>query len=225
MEVRPQSPPQLDPSLHAALHGPALRVNSDANRRTRSRPTVARPFAQDYLFDLRGYLVLKQALSHEHVAELNAGIDDYVDLAPGEWRGWVQRAPPTRNTRELHNLFEAGPAFEALIDHPSWFSYMQRYLDDGLLNGGLFIDENFATITPGATVDNPSAGATGMHSGAHKKRVRTQFRYHDGEFSCGQLNILIALTDIGPGGARHTPGCRHTSWLPRCHSFTMLMSC
>jgi len=36
--------------------------------------------------------------------------------------------------------------------------------------------------------------------------VRTQFRYHDGEFSCGQLNILIALTDIGPGGARHTPG-------------------
>jgi len=157
---------------------------------------------QDYLFDLRGYLVLKNAITADHCAELNAGIDQYVDLAPGEWRGWVQRAPPTRNTRELHNLFEAGPAFEKLIDHPSWYGRMQRYLDDGLLNGGLFIDENFATITPPATAENPKAGATGMHSGAHKRRVRTQFRYHDGEFSCGQLNILIALTNIGPGGAR-----------------------
>ena len=154
---------------------------------------------EDYLFDLRGYLVLEQALSPEHVAELNAGIDAHTYLAPGDWRGWVQRAPPGRNTREIHNLFEAGPAFEALIDHPSWFAHMQRYSDGGLLNGGLFIDENFATITPAATADSPSAGATIMHSGAHKKRVRTQFRYHDGMFHCGQINILIALTDIGPG--------------------------
>ena len=155
--------------------------------------------------------MLKQAISVDHVSELNAGIDKYVDLAPGEWRGWVQRGPPTRNTRELHNLFEAGPAFEALIDHPSWYGRMQRYLDDGLLNGGLFIDENFATVTPPSTLEEPRAGATGMHSGAHKRRVRTQFRYHDGEFSCGQLNILIALTDIGPGGARTSFACQAAS--------------
>eukprot|EP01051_Picozoa_sp_SAG22_P029460 SAG22_NODE_10931_length_509_cov_1.009756_2_plen_80_part_01 len=79
---------------------------------------------QDYLFDLRGYLVLKNVLTRGHVAQLNAGIDAHMDLEPGEWRGWVQRAPPGRNTRELHNLFEAGPAFEALIDHPGWYGHM-----------------------------------------------------------------------------------------------------
>ena len=58
---------------------------------------------------------------------------------------------------------------------------------------------NFATVTPPSTASDPSAGATPLHSGAHKRRVRTQFRYHDSEFRCGQLNILVALTDIGPG--------------------------
>jgi hypothetical protein len=137
-------------------------------------------------------------------AELNTGIDAYAGLAPGEWRGWVQRAPPGRNTRELHNMFEAGPAFEAIIDHPAWWSHMQRYAG----SDALFLDENFATITPGATGEDPQAGATGLHSGAHKRRVRTQFRYHDGEFRCGQLNILIALTDIahGDGATMVVPG-------------------
>ena len=91
----------------------------------------------DYLFDLRGYLVLPQALSSAHVRELNASIDDYVDLEPGEWRGWVQRAPPGRNTRELHNLFEAGEAWEELIDHPAWWAHMQRYAG----SDALFLDE------------------------------------------------------------------------------------
>ena len=38
-----------------------------------------------------------------------------------------------------------------------------------------------------------------LHSGAHKRRVRTQFRYHDGEFRCGMLSLIVALTDIREG--------------------------
>ena len=44
-----------------------------------------------------------------------------------------------------------------------------------------------------------SGAATRIHSGAHKRRIRTQFRYHDGQFRCSQINILLALDDIGPG--------------------------
>ena len=65
---------------------------------------------------------------------------------------------------------------------------------EGAVGGddGLFIDESFADIC--------SAGAaTRIHSGAHNRRIRTQFRYHDGQFRCGQINILLALDDIGPG--------------------------
>ena len=89
------------------------------------------------MLDVRGYLGLPQALSPAHVRELNASIDDYVDLEPGEWRGRVQRAPPGRNTRELHNLFEAGDCWEELIDHPAWWAHMQRYAGAD----ALFLDE------------------------------------------------------------------------------------
>ena len=57
---------------------------------------------------------------------------------------------------------------------------------------GLFIDESFIDI-------RSRGGASRMHSGAHKRRIRTQFRFHNNEFRCGQINILLALNDIGDG--------------------------
>ena len=62
----------------------------------------------------------------------------------------------------------------------------------------LFIDECFAT-----TRSAPGAGSP-LHSGAHKRALRTQFRYHDGVFHCGEINILIALDDSGPGDGSTT---------------------
>ena len=57
---------------------------------------------------------------------------------------------------------------------------------------GLFIDEAVAIIRgPG--------GSIRLHSGAHKRRIRTQYRYHDHEFRCGQINVMIPLTPFGPG--------------------------
>ena len=42
---------------------------------------------EEYLFDLRGYLMLEGAVDPAHVADLNTIIDSYMDLKPGEWRG------------------------------------------------------------------------------------------------------------------------------------------
>ncbi len=39
----------------------------------------------------------------------------------------------------------------------------------------------------------------GLHSGGHERATRCQFRYHDGRVHCGQINILMALNDIGAG--------------------------
>ena len=41
---------------------------------------------QDYLFDIRGYIVLKQAVSPELVDRLNKALDGYVDMEYLEWR-------------------------------------------------------------------------------------------------------------------------------------------
>ena len=96
----------------------------------------------DYLFDLRGYLVLEGALSAAEVAAINGSIDAFVNL-----RG------------------------------------------------------------PGQAIN--------IHAGGASRTIRNQFRYHDGEFSCGQINILVALTDIGAGdgGPMIVPGS-HKSNLP-----------
>lgn len=144
----------------------------------------------EYLFDLRGYLMLENAIDADHVAEMNAALDTYLDLEPGEWRGWVRRSPAnSATTIHLHQLFEMGEPFQRLIDHPSWIDHLTRFIGG---DDGLFIDESFADI-------RGKSAATKLHSGAHKRRIRTQYRYHNGEFRCGQINILLALTDVGPG--------------------------
>lgn len=104
--------------------------------------------------------------------------------------------------RYLHNLFETGPVWEQLIDHPAWIHHMHRYCGSPAgapVGSGLYLDENFAIVMKGSDSNGASGGATPLHSGGHKRRVRTQFRYHDGEFRCGQISLLVALTDIGEG--------------------------
>lgn len=150
-----------------------------------------------YLFDLRGYLVLKNALTADEVAALNAGIDAILPLDVGEWYGYVHgHTYGDDEGLNLQQIYEGGEPFEALIDHPSWFEKMKYFVGgEGTFDfkhGPLFIDENFASIRgPGQAI--------GLHSGGHTGTKRNQFRYHNGRFQCGQVNILIALTNIGPG--------------------------
>jgi hypothetical protein len=143
---------------------------------------------EEYLFDLRGYLVLKNAVDKAHLEELNATLDTYLDLEPDNWRGWVYRANHSP-VRHLHNIFEMGEAFERLIDQPAWMDHLNRFVGG---DDGLYIDESFLDV-------RGKGGATRIHSGAHKRRIRTQFRYHNNAFRCGQINILFALNDVGLG--------------------------
>ncbi len=144
---------------------------------------------EDYLFDLQGYVLLRNAVDGAHLNELNALLDTYLDMQLDAWRRRVHRPAKPANAVHLHNLFEMGEPFERLIDHPAWLDHMERYVGG---DDGLFIDESFADV-------RGQGVATRMHSGAHKRRIRTQFRYHDGQFRCGQINILLALDDVGPG--------------------------
>jgi hypothetical protein len=164
----------------------------------------------EYLFDLRGYLVLKGAIDPDHVDQMNAIIDRYMSMDPplkhGEWVGAVLAHTYTGNEgMNLQQIYEAGEPFERLIDHPAWIEKVQHFVGGkgtfDYHHGDLFIDEAFASVRgPG--------DAIGLHSGGHNGTKRTQFRYHNNRFHCGQINILMALTDIGPGdgGTMLIPG-------------------
>jgi hypothetical protein len=155
----------------------------------------------DYLFDLRGYLVLRGAVCPEHVGELNAALAPYESLGVGQWRGHVHRY----KLHEIHQVYEIGAPFEALIDHPAYLGHLRRYIDS---DDGLFIDEAFVNL-------RGQGGATGMHCGGHTGRVRTQYRYYNGRFRCAQINVALALSDIGPGdGATMLIPGSHKASLP-----------
>lgn len=141
---------------------------------------------ENYLFDLQGYVVVRNAVSREDVRELNAALDPYTELENGEWRGWVHRY----KEHEIHCLYEIGEPYERLLDHPSWIDHMRHWCSTG--NGALFIDEAFVNV-------RGQWGQTRMHNGGHHGTPRTQYRFRDGAFRCGQVNAILALTDIGPG--------------------------
>ena len=169
---------------------------------------------ENYFFDLRGYLVLENAVDPAHLAELNTCLDQYRDLEPQQWRGHVHRADHFyANGIEIQNIVEAGEPFERLIDHPAWLAHMREYVGEtGTFVDGLYIDECFATI-------RATGGFLPIHSGGHESIVRNQYRFTRGKFHCGQVNILIALADIGPGdGATMIiPGSHHSSLVhPAC---------
>lgn len=172
---------------------------------------------QDYLFDLNGFIVLKNALDPAEVAACNTSYDAWQ--TGGETK--VQVSDSGRQEGLMfQQLYEGGPVWEALINHPSWFDKVVHFIgtDDpenfDRHHGLAFVDECFGTIRgPG--------GAQRLHSGGHVGTIRTQYRYHAGKFHCGQVNVLFALNDIGPGdGATmvipgsHKSNLRHPQTVP-----------
>ena len=49
---------------------------------------------EDYLFDLRGYLILKQAVDIDHLSEMNAVIDRWSTEADAQWQEKSIRSDP-----------------------------------------------------------------------------------------------------------------------------------
>ena len=142
----------------------------------------------DFFFDLRGYLILENAVEPELLDDLNRAFDNFPELESGKWWGNAQRRDYTKDTGfELHNCVEAGEPFERLIDYPGWFAKVKHFVGGERTfdwhHGPIFIDENFANLRgPGEAI--------GLHSGGYAGVKRNQFRYHNGRFQCGQVNIL-----------------------------------
>ena len=148
----------------------------------------------DFLFDLNGYLVLKNAVGPDLLARLNAAFDAFPPLEYGEWWGNAMRRDYNGATGfELHNCVEAGAAFEELIDHPGWINYLRHYCgEENSYVAGLFIDECIASI-------RRSGGHHPVHSGGDRSALRNKYLYEHGVFRCGQCNVILAITDVGPG--------------------------
>jgi hypothetical protein len=150
-----------------------------------SPPLPAVTSMEEYLFDLRGFLVLRHAIGKAHLAELNHSLDAIQVISPplqkGEWYGGVlAHSFGGKDGVNLQHIYEGGEPWERLIDHPAWIEKVKHFVGGrgtfDWLHGALFIDENFANLRgPG--------DAIGLHAGGHEFTTRGQFRYGNGRLA------------------------------------------
>lgn len=146
-----------------------------------------------FLFDLEGYLILKQVLSAGEIAALNNLAD--------------RLRPPLSDELKYDRVFNAsawGPPYQALIDHPTVVPYLVE------LVGPYFrLDHDFLIYT--------IKGGTGqiLHGGAGSdERPDHWYSYRDGVIRNGLTVVTFCLSTArqGDGGFCCIPGSHKSNF-------------
>jgi len=165
---------------------------------------------EKYLFDVRGYIVVKGFLTDGEVAALNAAADANADriqdcdealLGSATLRGTVRR-------RQYRDMLTWEPPwcdpFRDLLAHPGLWAYLHD-----LLGLGWHIDtEPFYFHYPkGASGLNLHQGDPHFHPGAY-------YSYRNGEMRNGLLVAQFTLSDqrAGDGGFAAIPGSHKSNF-------------
>ncbi|MCB0120691.1 MAG: phytanoyl-CoA dioxygenase family protein [Caldilineaceae bacterium] len=148
---------------------------------------------EKFMFDLEGYIVIKNVLTPEEVAALNALAD--------------QRFTEKREQadRRQSAVSQWGPEAQALIDHPKIVPYMLE-----LLGPKFRIDHDYCIfMTKGGR-------AGGLHGGEGHSDGEADhwYRYRDGVMRNGLTVVTFFLThaDQGDGGFACVPGSHKSNF-------------
>eukprot|EP01046_Picozoa_sp_COSAG06_P047569 COSAG06_NODE_6947_length_2702_cov_1.797235_2_plen_294_part_00 len=168
-----------------------------------------------YVFDLQGYVVVRGALSTAELAIFNEQIDANNPAHGRQPDGGIPAAearammadPDSFEGKDRQVGFGDGvptlgthPCFDALIAHAGWIEHIRTFMDSPAFRGASCIIR-----WPGQ--------ASRLHSGGHTGSLATQFKYLNGEFHCGAINVMVALNDcpLGGGGTAIVPGSHKSS--------------
>ncbi len=158
----------------------------------------------DYLFDLHGYLILENAISEDDLQEINLWIDQHWAYVEEPWTEntdnnriprWIGNIEThtynVENGVNFQNIIEGGTVFRKLINHPAWIELVQKYIHSEV--NGLSIHENFLNV-------RGTGGFIHIHCGGHVPLSYLTFRQENtGQWMVGQINVLMAINDIGHG--------------------------
>ena len=160
---------------------------------------------EEFLFDLRGFVVISQALEADHLKKINDWIDVLPPLEREEWLGNMEvHTYGDIDGLNLQNIIEGGELFERMIDHPAWIDLVRYYL--GSLTEP-FINECFLNL-------RGRGGYIGVHSGGWKTDGRIRSGVQGGTWCVQYLSLIVALNDIGPGDGASVviPGSHKSSF-------------
>lgn len=145
---------------------------------------------EKFLFDLHGYLVIKNVLTPEEVAALNALADEKFPPIPGR---------PDRRIR----VSTWGLPTQALIDHPKILPYLLTLIDSKFR-----LDHDYCIFMEQGAPGGNLHGGEG-HEGDH------WYKYRDGQMKNGLCVVTFFLSPAGEGdgGFACIPGTHKSNFL------------
>jgi hypothetical protein len=144
-----------------------------------------------FLFDLQGFLVLREVLSAEECAAYRETLSRLESRSYDDpWQATLSPGPPGRPTREtqvpsqlrLNGLPRLDPLFDELIDHPRVLPLLQEFVG---------LPQLINTWSISKTKGAPSGGW-------HRGVPPTDYSCRNGEIRSRMLNVVYFLTDNGP---------------------------
>jgi hypothetical protein len=146
---------------------------------------------EKFLFDLHGYLVIKDVLTPRDVEELNAIADDRFPRPTG--------TSGQRSSRVTH----WGPPYQSLIDHPRIVPYLIELIDSKFR-----LDHDYCIFMHEGDKGGSLHGGEG-HEGDH------WYKYRDGVMRNGLCVVTFFLTPAaeGDGGFACIPGTHKSHFL------------
>ena len=161
---------------------------------------------EQYLFDLRGYVVIENALNPQEISTLNALIDEQALPSPEESLRFGKAAG---NAPECPGFLEWGKPFCDLLDHDRIMPVLRFRLGDCFRLDrlyGILMSEGM----PRGLL-HADYGATAPHSGS---RPGEFYHLNDGSNPNGFMVVAWNLTDTGPehGGFCCIPGSHKSNF-------------
>jgi hypothetical protein len=148
---------------------------------------------EKFLFDLEGYLVVKQVLTAAEVAALRTIAE--------------RKCPPPSDRPKWGRVFGAsswGPPYHALIDHPKIVPYLIN-----LVGRKFRLDHDYCIFMTRGGRDQD------LHGGATVNNPDHWYAYRDGTIRCGLTVVAYCLTHAGAGdgGFCCVPGSHKSNFL------------
>ncbi len=165
----------------------------------------------EYMFDLNGFVILDDALTSSQLNSINSWIDAQPDVADGEWIGNVHTQSYSGSEGTLYqNIIEGAEVFRELIDSPSWFPLVQQFMVNNF---------NAVCLQEAWLNRRGPSNYIGLHSGGHVCGPVMKFKHaNTNTWDVGQINVLMALNDCGPGdGATVVIPSSHKSTIVHPH--------
>lgn len=160
---------------------------------------------QKYLFDLQGYIVLKDVVPLNIVEACNRVLDRFENMPPEEFPApLVLGTPKTEKELYISNILESDPAFIPLIDIPEVLSIIE-----GVTGGEYRLNHTY-------TIYRWKDGYTPMHMHATPIISKCQYYCRNGQMISTLTKAVFPMIDchVEDGSFAAIPGA-HKSNFPR----------